>query len=334
MMIKEFYNLRFVRGSICGKVRGQIQLRLLKALMERLNNALSPMPRYIQTIVTLLLLTISGKVLCEGVAVDEEEDWYQVEYVLFEHIGENREELRFEPLDTAIQREAGYQYYFEKPYFESYPLLDTHLSPAPPEDRILSNAFLHLKRDKSIRVFEYRAWQQMIPGDSPLLPLRVHHTLEDGRILEGDVTIRRERYLHVDVDVWQYREQLFESISWLDWVAQPSLITLPELLIPRDPPVAAEGDDISDMPMVLLDDVSTMSATSDIEVGEAVDLPNAELLLEPLPFERVHFKASRRVKNEELHYLDHPALGLITTIKKVPSPNTLEETSLDTSATL
>lgn len=37
----------------------------------------------------------------------------------------------------------------------------------------------------------------------------------------------------------------------------------------------------------------------------------------PTPSNIIHFKDSRRVRNGEIHYIDHPALGLIVTVREV-----------------
>ena len=34
----------------------------------------------------------------------------------------------------------------------------------------------------------------------------------------------------------------------------------------------------------------------------------------------IHFKQSRRIKDAEIHYIDHPALGLMVTIKEIEAP--------------
>jgi hypothetical protein len=45
-------------------------------------------------------------------------------------------------------------------------------------------------------------------------------------------------------------------------------------------------------------------------------------------YQNIRFlEESRRIKEGEIHYIDHPVLGIIVTIKEVQSPNQLLNTA-------
>lgn len=244
------------------------------------------------------LMTLPSAVGEEQEDYSKEEDWYQIEYVLFEHQTGDRRELRYEALPHfryySTADHETYQHFFEEPYFEpGKALVENHFSPIENNKAVLFNAYQHLRKDRRARVFHFRGWQQSIHNETKSYPLLIDQRLDDGWHLNGTATIRRERYLHFDIDVTLFKKQWFEKVSWLDWVQQDPM-PLSRLLLP------VSEDPLPSLPFS--------------HAGN----------LEWLALERVHLKDSRRVKDEERHYIDHPALGVIVTIKKVASPFSLD----------
>lgn len=262
-----------------------------------LSNTCLAQPRL--TVLIFFCLAIFNAQAQEDENLAETQDWYQIEYVLFEHKTGDRHELRYESLPHFHYRtpedNRRYQYYFPQPYFQSRnALLDNHLAPVNREETELSDAHQRLARDRRTDVLHFRAWQQALGNDSQSLPMMIDQGLENGWHLNGTVTIRRERYLHFDIDVSLFRKQWFPEIDWFNWVRQTGGIRLDQLLLPLNENQANQDDPV---------------------------LANKRSWL---AVERVQLQDSRRIKDGERHYVDHPALGVIATIRKIESPFSLE----------
>ena len=241
-------------------------------------------------------------------------DWYQVEFVLFEQLEGARTELRFEANKYVPLQTNDYQYYFEKPYFnEGYPLLpDRHFSAIATEASELSGSAKRLNRDRRTGLLTFAAWQQPIDNDSATLPLKLSMQLSGGRQLEGYVRIRRERYMHIEVDIFAFIPQYFVSIDWIEWLSAPFSRPLISLLVPEPIKLTASEASLNENS---INDPFLMSEV--LNSGEENAPSNQKMLAMNL----VRFQDSRRVKEGELHYLDHPAFGLIASIKKLDTPD-------------
>lgn len=240
----------------------------------------------------LSLFTIFSVFYASLVQAEEEQaqDWFQIEYVLFEHLASDRHVLRYEDVKYMAPEDTQYQYL----YSLGKPLSSFQIAPLDTEQAVLGSALNSLKRANDIRVLSQGAWQQPVGKESAALPLKINagHQYSDGRHqIEGSLIIKRSRYMHAVVDIYMsdfesypytdMKEWFFESSneSWpVDWLALP-LTHQPEFIHNK---------------------------------GDALIERNV-----------VHLNASRRIKDEEIHYIDHPALGMIVTVKKVDDPTAI-----------
>ena len=240
----------------------------------------------------------------------DDRDWYQVEFVLFEQLEGARTELRFEANEYSPLQTNDYQYYFETPYYdEGYPLLPgRHFSAIATEDSELSNSAKRLDRDRRTGLLTFAAWHQPIDNDSATLPLKLSMQLSGGRQLEGYVRVRRERYMHIEVDIFLFTPQYFLNIDWIDWLSSPLSRPLISLLIPESSSLAE-----NDAPLTENTINQTYVVSDELNFNEDKMISSQTMLAMNL----IRFQDSRRVKEGELHYLDHPALGLVASIKKL-----------------
>lgn len=168
----------------------------------------------------------------------------------------------------------------------------------PRKDLHLANAAARLERSGRYRVLVADGWYEAFPPDYEGSPLRVE-TGEwideaDTRAVEGHITIDRQRYLHVDVHLnhWQLAEA------------------------PGEPVTEPEGDVAQDTPP---EQPATTEARSEAETTEeqglAQPLPTR---VEPAPLELVTWiRETRRMRSEEIHFLDSPTVGVLVFFKKI-----------------
>lgn|GEM_PF-2986723 len=215
------------------------------------------------------------------------DNWYQIEVILFEHINSDVHVLRYE--DVSYMPPAANQFSYLMAY--DTPLTPYHIAPMKPDEETeLGTAKNRLENASATHVLFDAFWQQSIAEGETLPPLKLDLGFEDpgGFGITGTLTIRRSRYLHIDVDVYKTR---FLSMPYSDlkqWFFESEKLAWPidSLALPvsnRTLAIASIG-------------------TSDV------------------PFSTIHFSQTRRIRDGEVHYLDHPALGLLVTIKQIEAP--------------
>ncbi|MCV6610138.1 MAG: peptidoglycan binding protein CsiV, partial [Amphritea sp.] len=108
-----------------------------------------------------------------------------------------------------------------------------HLLPLPTEDQSLNSAVRRLERDRTVEVIQHRAWLQAFPeeGDQRSV-VGANLQLAKGRNLEGAVTIRKSRYMHIDADFSVSQSVAFYAVNWFDWATQGGDISPQILLTP------------------------------------------------------------------------------------------------------
>ncbi|MBQ0745825.1 MAG: 5'-methylthioadenosine phosphorylase [Marinobacter sp.] len=149
----------------------------------------------------------------------------------------------------------------------------------------LGNAANRLERSGRYRVLMSAGWYEAFPPDYKGKPLRIEigDWLQQAgqRAIEGNITIDRQRYLHVAVHLnhWQEGKVASRGITQGD----------------SDPSPAAD-----------------LASTSAPVAG-------AKLTLQPeVPLELLTWiRETRRMRSEEIHFLDSPTIGVLVFFKKV-----------------
>lgn len=221
-------------------------------------------------------------------AEDNPENWYQVEYVLFEHLNSDRHVLRFEDVKyDLVKRE---QYYYLNP--NSNLASPYQLKNIAVEDSDFTDIVSRISKSRELSILSTGSWQQAIQRGQKLPPLKITggQSYDNGKRfqLEGELQIRRERYMHASIDVFladfttlpysDLKKWFFEANEkkWpINWLLQPLAFQHPTLN----------------------------------KVGNSL-----------VPKNVIHFQQSRRIKDTEIHYIDHPAVGLMITIKEIEPP--------------
>ncbi len=246
--------------------------------------------RFRRSLILLGLLSsllIPQLVNAETSELDTLPDYYQIEYVIFKHLDTDLSTLRFEDHSPRIFKEKAYT----QLAMHYTPLASTQKKHLPLEQMRLGNALNRLKTSRATEVLSVGAWAQEIDNDTTLLPVKIAQDLSTESellSLEGEVTIKRSRYLHAkfDLALTSYWPVAYEDIKL--WFFDPYGSSITALLLP------------------LHEDEWGLSVNG----------------YQELPFSSIKVNESRRIKDEEIHYIDHPLLGIIVTIQKIPHPDT------------
>lgn len=245
------------------------------------------------------------------------EGWYQVEMIVFTRRNATTVEqwpktikLRYptrwvelkDPAKTQAQTSAG----------DNPPTTDFTKEPywqLPTSERNLNNQARILERNPGYQVLFHQAWRQEITNDKQALGLLVSGGQAYGKHLEleGSITLSVATYLKISTNLWFSKFDV--NLGELEQDNESEQKTWPE--IPLRPNYAAQ---------------SQMSLDMDINEGQAADTLDSTAIKTNLmgdeekepytPSQIVLMKQERDMRSNEIHYLDHPLLGII--IKIVP----------------
>ena len=147
-------------------------------------------------------------------------------------------------------------------------------------DRNLAGAARSIRRSKDYRMLLHDSWTQPIDAQSTAILLQGGDQFGDQFELEGTLSVRRTRFLHVETDLWLTR---FEATGSL-------------------------ADPFQDHPIAKIYPALILAAAR----GQSHE-----------PSYRYHLAQQRRLRSNEVHYLDHPQFGVIIEIRPAAAARAL-----------
>lgn len=224
------------------------------------------------------------------------DDYYRAEFVILERIVEPEavnERMSDRSVEPPVETEEVLWSSLENGTTE------TTLELAPNKDLHLASAAARLERSGRYRVLVAAGWYEAFPPDYEGTPLRVEagDWIEEARTreVEGHITIDRQRYLHVNVHLnhWQLAETALEM------------------------PSGAATDLTAETPSGTGSSATGSSAATIATTGET-SVQQTTPLAEPAPLELLTWiRETRRMRSEEIHFLDSPTIGVLVFFKKI-----------------
>jgi hypothetical protein len=173
------------------------------------------------------------------------------------------------------------------------------------EFRLREEALI-LDRNPKFSLLLHESWQQVVPPRAA--PQQIHFAAKDAAsTLQGLVSVTLGRYLH-------FAGQLWLEAPVEDYLTEQALRT-------NSP--ATNNDQAQ--PKLSTQIASTQIERSPLEQElVAKKLITEDLLTQDnIPIAYFELNESRRMRSEEIHYLDHPALGIIVKITPIEAPESL-----------
>ncbi|UTW45957.1 hypothetical protein KFE80_03390 [bacterium SCSIO 12696] len=201
------------------------------------------------------------------------------------------------------------------------------------DQRQLNNYATALRRRSGYQVLYHQAWRQ--PGigsaQAPWILVRAGDRYGEHFELEGSLRLVRSRYLHMETNLW-----LSRFVENLELDTQPNFEgtegaenvwpLLPEYPIAPPETTIEVLEDNTDNPFESTTEQSLAIGIGELSL-EASEAPLFQIgeqeFIEPYKVNEVNlFKASRRMRRDELHYIDHPKMGVLVQVKhyEVPEP--------------
>ena len=156
-----------------------------------------------------------------------------------------------------------------------------------------------LQRRSDYQVLDYRVWRQPLAPDGAQVYFHVATGESQNAYyeLEGYIGFYLKRYLHVDTELW-----------WGDY-ALPGYLSdndLPDNNLPNNNLQASSGEP------------SASPAAGQAGPAERAEPSRPETYTHRRVVRAAHLKEHRRMRSDEVHYFDHPLMGVLVRISPLP----------------
>ncbi|WP_299974932.1 CsiV family protein [uncultured Pseudoteredinibacter sp.] len=187
----------------------------------------------------------------------------------------------------------------------------TFLVATPRAEQELNPQASSLARSRNQRVLFHHRWNLQLPPQQKKYNIAINggESFGDHQELEGYIQLSRSRYLHIETNVWlsQFAMAQAEDFGrWLDLPERPSPF---EVIAPKNPTELSlnnaweTAESISNTPEAIRPTELQQTTASNYVVNSIEQL-----------------QQKRRMRSGELHYIDHPAFGLLVKLSPIETP--------------
>jgi len=239
--------------------------------------------------------------------------WYRVELMVFSHTGGQSAE-QWDPTPELVYPETA-RFLINPEQLnaaagELYPLQDNPtaavLPALPTPFVILGNSeqefrgkAAYMQRSGRYRILFHETWLQPVMERSRALPIILDQSGDTGEWpeLQGSIQLHLSRYLHLETNLWLNTNGDYLPGSW----RMPAP--------PLGPSSATEEPQESDL---YTSPQESGSEPTQEEVWQEASPEEAEVPGPVYPFRHaILLQQKRRMRSTEVHYLDHPMLGVV-----------------------
>ena len=171
----------------------------------------------------------------------------------------------------------------------------------------LTAAAKRIAAQRDLRLLTHVGWQQQMRGTDQSVPILITggDLIGDHYELEGTLRLSVERYLHLETNLWLNTFVAGSTSNILLWNALP---TRPTLAVPSNVAVEPESDSGIN---------PFLGQTENTAPWERYAFHPPAYVAE----KTVVMQQKRRMRSGELHYIDHPLMGLLIRIDPLPEPD-------------
>ncbi|UZE94742.1 peptidoglycan binding protein CsiV [Alkalimarinus alittae] len=244
--------------------------------------------------------------------------WYQIEVILFKNI----QPYELDKEHVTIDIPSSDQHFV---LVKGKPMVSNQLQRLDPSKLTLTKSFNALKRSKNYKVLEFSGWKQPLIKDQPGTPLIITSGEQYGPHyeLEGTLTFRKSRYLHLHADLFMADYTLGPAINMKSWLLEDDNVAA-RITQLNDPTNNSNTASNASRSMMLNHIIEQTNKTNQAQQGDT-NTPDLALSSQDADTNYtasniVHLDESRRMRSGEIHYLDHPKFGLLVTIEPTDPP--------------
>ena len=297
-----------------------------------------------------LALAVLATSLGHGTALaqsDEKQQWYQVELIFFSQSLTDTDAQESWPTDIALAYPLGTVQLAPPQTTKENSVVDGFLADGPgsqaertntldtsselvtappiepftqvPDTEYSLTAVKNtLQRNSKFRVLRHLAWRQPIfaSDSTKSVVMTGGEKFGEHYELEGTVALRASRYMHLQTNLWmtQFYPNYGQQSGYTKW---PSLPAVPGSEIEETTAGAVDDLDYSTQWIDAAKDTANFGLSGEFDPISESNRPS--YIIDNI----IYNQQSRKLRTDEIHYLDHPALGIIakvTTWDPTPKP--------------
>ena len=278
--------------------------------------------------------------------------WYQVELIVFSHPAGNDAEqwdatpnLAYPSASRLLADEVSTPVVISQSEqaTPTAPVQPAAFTLLPSSQQALRNKAAAIQRSSRYQILFHEAWNQQMTDQANALPIVLDRSGDGGAWpeLQGTIKLYVARYLYLETNLWLNTRGEYLPGSWrmpAPPIGPSSLIfeapeLEPELELELEPEPELELE-LEPEPELELELEPEQPQRETITADPTIDLESKRLpstlititesaeTLEPIyPFRHaVRLHQTRRMRSGEVHYIDHPMLGVIVKITPLPDP--------------
>ena len=212
------------------------------------------------------------------------------------------------------------------------PTLSPEVLPTTPSPFVqLANAELefrgkaaYMQRSGRYKTLFHETWVQPMIENEELLPIIVDRSgdTQDWPVLQGSIKFHLSRYLHLETNLWLNTNGNYLPQDWNMPEAPLGPKSLTIVYPPEPEPELKPEPDLA---------TKTIETGFSILEGEGeIDDENLEPLGPVSPWRHaILLREKRRMRSTEVHYIDHPMLGIVVKITPVPEDELQERATAE-----
>jgi len=251
------------------------------------------------------------------------QDWYEIEVLIFEHQSNGSNNT-----SDPERWPANIDLFWPTPLIDissSEDRRSASIVELSPQALRLDNASYAMRVNDDYRLLWHRAWKMpVLPEErSPWILIQGGDQVDEHHQLEGAIRIHLARFLHIQSNflLTELLPPNSNEQTEFHWSQLPSLSgdSLPPIGPNSLEPSNSTDIAIDSQSSFRTEEQNTFSGTglNGIESGFLIErgFPVKEI---------IHIQSSRRMRSKELHYIDHPKVGILAVIHPIVSA--VEET--------
>ena len=188
------------------------------------------------------------------------------------------------------------------------------------EDEEFIQTLRRLRNSRAYKILTTKTWRQ--PGlaqkDSTPILIQAGEEFEGNYELEGTVNISLSRYLHIQSNLWlsEYVKQIELSNTWWEESTFKDAPAFEGLLTSST--YALETAATSEQKLNDTTTIDSNDAISNAQLLSSLNINETTAHYEAI--RTVVIDESRRMRSNELHYLDHPLFGMVIKVTPYEAP--------------
>ena len=260
--------------------------------------------------IAFITLALSTQIIFAKTGKNDKEaiTWYQVEVLLFK----NNKEYKQDKSDITLNIPSPEEQYV---LIKSDPMLSSQLKRLPSSSLTLNKSFTAITRSKDFEVLEFAGWKQPLIKNKTGIPLTIRAGKQFGEHheIEGQLTFRKNRYLHVKADIYMANYEKMTNISIQKWLLNDDFSTHSFSSITNNSIPETITETITETTTSTPEKNSTKLET---DVFFAINEKEINYIASNI----AHMNESRRMRSGEIHFLDHPKFGILITVEPTDPP--------------